>query len=169
MGPGTWTHALLRAFVEAETRSAAAESDQHQLGAGSPAAQGQRSRVRGSGDVSPRVCLPPASRFPCPSPRQAAWPWLLVSGPLGRPSVQLERYSHVVLIAGGIGITAVVPVFEATARGLPLSSPGPFARLLSCQRRAASGVAPGGDGAAGDSVLLSHGGSLSLLWTVSMF
>jgi hypothetical protein len=59
----------------------------------------------------------------------------MVSGPIGRSSLQLDRYRHIVLIAGGIGITALAPVFAAVAAGLPVGPvPGPLERALGCFR-----------------------------------
>ena len=43
-----------------------------------------------------------------------------VTGPFGAPSVQLENYSHFLLIAGGIGITPIASLHYALVAGLPV-------------------------------------------------
>jgi hypothetical protein len=50
----------------------------------------------------------------------SACPTILVTGPFGRASVQLERYRHFVLLAGGIGVTPIAPLHYCLARGYPV-------------------------------------------------
>ena len=45
---------------------------------------------------------------------------LHVTGPFGTPSLQLERYAHFILIAGGIGITPIAPLHYALAMHQPV-------------------------------------------------
>ena len=64
-----------------------------------------------------------------------------VLGPFGRPSVPLEEFHHFVLIAGGVGITAIAPLHASIVNGLPLvhADASPVAvlkRLFSCHHRA---------------------------------
>ena len=85
----------------------------------------------------------------------------MVSGPIGRTSTQLERYDHVILVAGGIGITAIAPIFAAVVRGLPLApSRGPLASALAALKLSAPAQSYY------DAGLRSRGGTLSLLWMV---
>lgn len=48
----------------------------------------------------------------------SAW----ISGPFGKCSVQLDRYHHFVLIAGGVGITPVASLHHALVNGRPVES-----------------------------------------------
>ena len=74
--------------------------------------------------------------------------------------MQLELYDHIILIAGGIGITAIAPMFIAAAKGISLEpSQGPVARYLAA-------IGLGGRRNTGLGIH-SRGGSLSLLWAVS--
>lgn len=166
MGPATWTRALIRAFTAAESRIAVAEARSGYV------VPETTSLLR------PQVCH--TLSCVCLIERRLrlllrendfhrhfsqAWPWVIISGPVGRPSVQLERYDHIILVAGGIGITAIAPIFAAAASGRPLgpSPGGPLTQALSCIGLAAPPLHPSG----GAGSLLARGGSLSLLWVVS--
>lgn len=155
MGPGTWTRALLKRLAKPAAASAAAAD-----AALTPTSDAV-SALSVSAQASRCLALSPTSCAPSPQP--FAWPWVMVSGPVGRPSLQLGRYSHVVLVAGGIGITAVAPVFVAAARSLPLEQTrgGPLDRVLGAVGLTAPPQEPGGVASS------QRGRTVSLMWTVS--
>lgn len=139
----TWTHALVSLLMAREggtvlpSRGARAESQ------GVP--EGETDDFNVASDRDAMQQQPPRSlRYPDGVARSSSWPWVLVSGPVGRVSLQLERYEHIVLVAGGIGITPLVPVFVAAAAGPAgraalLPAGGPIGRALQSLQRAVCG------------------------------
>jgi hypothetical protein len=134
LAAGTSAHApspvvinpLMAAKQAAVTVSSAAALDGH-LGLGP-----------GPTQLPPPAAVPASAQVvygvPADHPMLAVrWSWdralapavtVWVTGPFGAPSVQLHHYRHFVLVAGGIGVTAIAPVHYCLAKALPLVRSG---------------------------------------------
>lgn len=59
-----------------------------------------------------------------------------IAGPFGAPSLQLDKYKHFVLFAGGIGITPIAPLHYTLSRGLPITKYASAIGTLLCGSKA---------------------------------
>jgi hypothetical protein len=97
---------------------------------------------------------------------------LAVCGPFGAPEVDLARYDRVALIAGGVGVTALLPYWHHALLGLPAHVYAPTAAAAVDARSAMSVCADCGCGADEDGDDEEGGGRrrvvrrVSLVWCV---
>lgn len=137
MGPHTWSGKVVESVKRALSARMLAGGSHSQTAYAQPARRGAAVvewALPGSGSNLP---LPVAqssavdiSNLPIDATLQRLFT-VKIAGPFGYPSVQLQRYQHFVLVAGGIGITPIAPLHYSLVSNLSVAEPpSTIARLF---------------------------------------